>query len=190
MSCRKSEKRKCGTHHTEQRLLRSVAKPKSSTSLTRHPHRSVYLSVLFVRPSHWSVQCFWTRLSYFHCLSDMLPLHGLLCSDGEVAKGRAAESVRAAGIPRKEIQRPWSCVRLRSLARRCHLEVSCTDFVSRSCSFWLFANFMPTVFFFFYLLFHRSCLPPPGLLLTLQSVESCPSVLCWALTERSRSMQH
>lgn len=102
-----------------------------------------------------SLKClvFLNASSYFHCLSDMLLWHGVLCSDGEVAKGRAAESDRATGIPRKEIQWSWSCVRLRSLARRCHVEVRCTDIVpacAHSCSFWLLANCMPTVFFFFF----------------------------------------
>lgn len=37
---RKSEKRSCGTRRTELPSPRFVARPKSSTSLIRHPHRS------------------------------------------------------------------------------------------------------------------------------------------------------
>lgn len=50
LSCRKSEKRRCGTRHTGQHLLRFVTRQKSSTSLTRHPHRSVHPSALFCLP--------------------------------------------------------------------------------------------------------------------------------------------
>ncbi len=48
-------------------------------------------------------------------------------SDGEVTERRAAESVRAAGITRKEVQWSWSCVRLCTLARWHHVEVSYTN---------------------------------------------------------------
>lgn len=40
LSSRKSERKRCGTLHTELHSLRSLARQKSLTSLTRHPHRS------------------------------------------------------------------------------------------------------------------------------------------------------
>lgn len=47
----------------------------------------------------------------------------LLSADGKVAERRAAESVRAAGITRKEVQWSWSCVWLCDMAWRRHMEV-------------------------------------------------------------------
>lgn len=60
-------------------------------------HRCSLLSPLLIRGHHLSSTRF-------------------LCEGGEVAEGGAAESVRAASVFRKKVQRSWSSVRLCSLA--------------------------------------------------------------------------
>lgn len=131
LSPRKSERRRCGTHRTEQHLLRSLARQKSLTSLTQHPHRSNMSSLctrqcLLAVASHCTVA--FPNLISPDCLFHTFLSRCFLSPDGEVAERRAAESVRAAGFARKEVQWSWSGIWLRALARRQHMEVSHTKF--------------------------------------------------------------
>lgn len=80
-SCRKSERRRCGTQHTEQHLLRSLARQKSLTSLTQHRHRSELQNYksslrthhcLHVVASHRNVVLPYLITLYI-CLSHMCP---------------------------------------------------------------------------------------------------------------------
>lgn len=85
--------------------------------LCAYVHISVCMELVFT--------IFCCLLSWsLYCLSHIRPLSWFCLSDREVAEGRAAESVRASSISRKEVQWSWSCIWLCALARRCHMEVS------------------------------------------------------------------
>lgn len=119
LSTRKSARKRRGTHLTEQYLLKSVTGWMSLTSLTQHRHRSELQTWLLCELA--TVLC--CVLIWFLYLCHMDP-PCFLSPDGEAAEGRAADSVRAAGISRKEVQWSWSCVWLPALAWRRHVEVS------------------------------------------------------------------
>lgn len=136
LSARKSERRRCGTHHTEQHLLRSLARRKSLTSPTQRPHRSdlqpCVLCVLLSVCVQLIVTVKWSFLIWFLSTTVYLAciLHLASSLDGEVGERRAAESVRAAGIARKEVQWSRSRLWLSALERRHYMEVSHINFFS------------------------------------------------------------
>lgn len=108
--------------------------------------------------SHCNV-LFSKLISFYYCLSCMYLSPCPLCSDGEVAERRAAESIRAAGVTRKEVQWSWSCIWLCALARWRHMEVSHTNSVPPYT--WSFL-----AFYYFYLTVYN-CLPMVYLSFTL-----------------------